>query len=293
MAPRPRRFAFPIGSPPTSHSPLPQAPEPERVALVVPCYNEEARLDVAEFSRAVSAMRDLHIVFVDDGSVDGTHDLLCQLAARAGERVEILRLPANRGKAEAVRQGLLQAMRSTPVYVGFWDADLATPLTALDEFVDVFRSQPQCEWVIGSRVRLLGRRIERIGARHYAGRVFATAASLVLALPVYDTQCGAKVFRRSALLRECLDTPFGSRWIFDVELIARFCTAVRREGGNADDMIHELPLREWTDVGGSKVTLGAFARAALDLLRIYRTYPPRATVARARATARIDSPAGM
>ncbi len=276
MAPRPRRVAFPIDRPPTPHSPLPQAPEPDRVALVVPCYNEEARLDIAEFSRAVSEVHQLRIVFVDDGSVDGTHKLLRQLAARAGERVEVLRLPANRGKAEAVRQGLLHAMRPAPTYVGFWDADLATPLTALGDFVDLFRSRPDCEWVIGSRVRLLGRRIERIGARHYAGRVFATAASLVLGLPVYDTQCGAKVFRTSALLRECLATPFGSRWIFDVELIARFCTAVRREGGNSDDMIHELPLREWTNVGGSKVTLGAFARAALELLRIYHTYPPRA-----------------
>ena len=66
--------------------------------------------------------------------------------------------------------------------------------------------------LLGSRVAMLGRDIHRSMVRHYLGRAFATAASIVLDLRVYDTQCGAKLIRRSAALLEALDEPFTSRW---------------------------------------------------------------------------------
>lgn len=252
-------------------SPAPACAD-ETTTIVIPCYNEAARLDLPAFAELLAGQPHVAITFVDDGSRDGTAALLETFAVRHPGRVVVLRLPANGGKAGAVRQGLLAALEQRPADVGFWDADLATPLSALNDFAALLRREPRCQWVIGSRVRLLGRRIERRAARHYAGRIFATAASLVLGLAVYDTQCGAKLFRATPALRECLGMPFHSRWIFDVELIARFQTASPHV--RLDDLIHEFPLREWRDVGGSKVGPGAFVRgtrAAAHLPRIPAT----------------------
>ena len=120
--------------------------------------------------------------------------------------------------------------------------------------------------VFGARVKLLGRTVERRRIRHYLGRVFATAASACLALPIYDTQCGAKLFRRTPELMISLAEPFRSRWIFDVELIARF---IKLKGARAmSTEIHEYPLEIWTDVAGSKVRPQDFARALYELVQI-------------------------
>ena len=69
--------------------------------------------------------------------------------------------------------------------------------------------------VFGARVALLGRQINRLPSRHYLGRIFATLASTVLSLRIYDTQCGAKIFRNSATFRSAIAEPFDSPWIFD------------------------------------------------------------------------------
>jgi glycosyltransferase involved in cell wall biosynthesis len=236
------------------------------VVLVVPCYNEAHRLDVAAFTRALEDWSVLRLVFVDDGSVDGTLARLHELAMRIPSRVSVLALPENVGKAEAVRRGLLYALDGGVGLVGYWDADLATPLSAARDFSDVLASAPACAVVLGARVRLLGRRIDRRPLRHYLGRLFATGASVALGLAVYDTQCGAKLFRATDGLRAALDRPFLSRWVFDVELLARL------RSGDGDETFYEYPLLQWRDVAGSKLSAWSAARAGVDLVRIWAKY---------------------
>jgi len=204
---------------------------------------------------------------VNDGSADGTLQLLHQIEAEFPARVHVVDQQPNQGKAEAVRAGMLQALGSGVEYAGYFDADLATPLEAISEFVDVLEHNPDVDMVLGARVALLGRRIERKPHRHYLGRVFATAASMVLAVPVYDTQCGAKLLRVTPDCSALFATPFGSRWIFDVELIARYLIAT----GNPDG-IYEHPLRQWKDVGESHVRPRDFVRAIGELANIHRSY---------------------
>ena len=186
------------------------------VQIVVPCFNEVSRFPSTAFDEFLTRRDDTGFVLVNDGSSDDTLQVLRDLERRWPGRVEVVDQQPNRGKAEAVRIGMLRAMDGQSAYVGYFDADLATPLEAIPDFVDVLERDARIDLVLGARVALLGRNIARNAVRHYLGRVFATAASVVLGLPVYDTQCGAKLLRSTASLRTLFDRPFGSRWIFDV-----------------------------------------------------------------------------
>jgi glycosyltransferase involved in cell wall biosynthesis len=235
--------------------------------LVIPCYNEEQRLD----GEAVLAMLDgrpgLRLALVDDGSTDGTVAVLERLAAARPGRVSVLPLSPNGGKAEAVRRGLRAALEGPAEVVGYLDADLSTPPAEAMRLLDVL-DERRAAAAIGARVALLGTDIHRKAARHYLGRLFASLASLTLAARVYDTQCGAKVFRRSPALAAALEAPFLSRWAFDVELLGRLLVgAPGTPGLDANDIV-EVPLRTWRDVPGSKLKPAAMAGALKDLALI-------------------------
>jgi glycosyltransferase involved in cell wall biosynthesis len=245
-----------------------------QITIVVPCYNEAQRLAVASFNEFVAAHPHVHFLFVNDGSQDDTLRILRELHSSRPGHFDVLDLPQNQGKAEAVRRGMLQAFEAAGQYVGYWDADLATPLAEIPRFVEALERHSERDICFGSRVRLLGRRIDRRAMRHYLGRLFATVASLVLDLAVYDTQCGAKLFRVRAQTRSLFAEPFCVNWTFDVELIARLQsqTATATRSGDAHERIYELPLNDWHDVEGSKVRPADFFKAFVETLRVYARY---------------------
>ena len=241
--------------------------------IVVPCYNEARRLPVDAFSAFAPDHPRVQFLLVDDGSTDETRSVIEALAQKHPDSIATLVLPQNAGKAEAVRQGFLEAFKNKPPYVGFWDADLATPLEDIPTFMALLDDRPDIEMIFGSRVNLLGRFIQRKATRHYLGRIFATAASTILGLAIYDTQCGAKMFRVSDDIERAFQEPFISRWIFDVEIIARIIQF--RRGSDlppVEQILYEYPLQVWRDVAGSKIRAGDFFTVGLDLLRIYRRY---------------------
>jgi dolichyl-phosphate beta-glucosyltransferase len=241
----------------------------QRTKIVVPCYNEEKRLLGDAFLQYAREQEAVSFVFVDDGSTDATFEVLQGLARQAPNSMEVVRLEKNSGKAEAVRRGVLAAFDAKPDCIGYWDADLATPLHYIETFEHALRD-PAAKLVLGSRVRLLGRHVERTAARHYLGRGFATLASLALALPVYDTQCGAKLFRAEPVFRAAFETPFELTWSFDVELLARL-KALGASTGELDpaSQFVEYPLEEWRDAPGSKIRAKHFPRIGMEMLRLF------------------------
>ncbi|HEX6051695.1 MAG TPA: dolichyl-phosphate beta-glucosyltransferase [Gemmatimonadaceae bacterium] len=243
-----------------------------RTIIVVPCYNEAQRLDARAFASFRANGHWVEFLFVNDGSTDDTLAVLEQLRCASPDTVRVLDLPRNQGKAEAVRAGMLEALDSDADFVGFWDADLATPLAALPRFLELLDDRPDVDAVLGSRVKLLGRLVERYAWRHYLGRVFATLVSVLLRLAVYDTQCGAKVFRANDALRTILADRFVTSWLFDVEILARMIATSPTGTAGVAARLYELPLDEWRDVAGSKLTRAAYVRAATSILALYRTY---------------------
>lgn len=230
------------------------------IVVVIPCYNEEQRLAVDEFLAFANAS-DASLLFVDDGSTDGTGAVLSRLATQSGGRIDWLVLDQNQGKGAAVRAGLRQAIAQGADVVAYLDADLSTPLGEMERLLEV-REATGSDAVLGSRVALLGHEIRRTAARHYLGRAFGTMASILLKEQIYDTQCGAKVFRVSPALERALAPPFRTRWVFDVELLRRLLDA------HPEAHCMEVPLLQWRDVGGSKLTPRRMVGAVLELLSL-------------------------
>jgi dolichyl-phosphate beta-glucosyltransferase len=230
--------------------------------IVIPCFNEARRLP-AEQVHALAQVPGIRLLLVDDGSTDGTPLLLERLCRAMPGKARTLLLDRNQGKAEAVRHGLLEALEAGSDYVAYLDADFATPGAEMVRLLDLLR-EGRAQVAMGARVALLGAHIERKASRHYLGRFFATFASLILKLPVYDTQCGAKAFRASPALARALEEPFHARWAFDVELIGRLLAS----GLTSRDFI-EVPLRRWADIEGSRLRPAHFPLLGWELLRIF------------------------
>jgi glycosyltransferase involved in cell wall biosynthesis len=238
----------------------------DSVVIVVPCYNESPRLDANAF---LSLVEDdaVGLLFVDDGSRDDTGARLAALRGCRPNCIDVLSLERHGGKGDAVRRGMSKALQGGAPIVGYLDADLATPVDEASRLIEIVRTGT-AHVVIGSRVALLGRTIERNPLRHYLGRVFASAASLALRLAVYDTQCGAKFFRRSHMLEAALAEPFLSRWIFDVELLGRLAIGAPGVPAMPMSQMVEEPLRVWRDVPGSKLRVEHLLRSVIDMARV-------------------------
>jgi dolichyl-phosphate beta-glucosyltransferase len=240
--------------------------------IVVPCFNEAQRLNVARFHGFASGRPGVRFLMVNDGSRDDTLLRLQQLAVEDAKHFSVLDLPRNGGKAEAIRQGVLYAAAEQPDFIGYWDADLATPLDAISQFIDLLRRRPEISLVIGTRLPLLGHDIRRRPIRRLLGRIFASVASLTLGTKIRDTQCGAKMFRATPEMLAAFAEPFDSRWIFDVELFARLISIQPRSATSLASILYELPLDHWEDIAGSRLKRSDFVKAIGDLSRIWWRY---------------------
>jgi len=231
--------------------------------IIIPCYNEEKRINIEKFVNFSNA-NPVSFYFVNDGSTDNTIDKIDYIISKTTNNSK-LNLSQNVGKAECVRLAMLEASEKyqTDLF-GYWDADLATPLGEIMQFIAICKSK-NCIMIFGSRFKKIGNKIERNFLRHFLGRIIATLASSLLGLGIYDTQCGAKIFKKQYIFK-LFEKPFYTKWLFDIEIFFRL----------KDDMkinkLYEKTLDEWIDIKGSKLSLKDFIKTPIEIVKIYFYY---------------------
>ena len=231
------------------------------VEVVIPALNEERRIGatvkaVAGYLAGQAYSSDL--VIVDNGSVDRTPDIVAEVASESRVAIHVTNC-ARRGKGAAIRHGILT---SRARWVGFCDADLATPIETLDRVWPLL--ERGVEVVIGSR-RCNGAQVVRDQphARQLGGAMFRAVADRLLP-GVSDTQCGFKFFHGRAA-RELVQRCTVDGFAFDLELLVQ-----ARAVGLA---IVEVPVA-WYDRNGSTLRpVRDGVRALADALRLSRVRP--------------------
>lgn len=234
-------------------------------AIVIPCYNEFARLPVDSFIDHLVLHPDHAFIFVNDGSTDLTIELFEKIKSTCNNAY-FVDLKNNIGKAEAVRAGMAYGTKEiSSTFYGYIDADLATPLSFIEVMEAVLAQEKNLDMVFGSRELAAKDAVERKTFRHVAGRLVSGMLNWALTKKYHDTQCGAKLFSTKAATY-IFEKPFTTTWIFDVEIIKRLET-------NPDfgsQVIKEIPVNQWKDVGNSKVSTFYFFRLLGEVMRVKR-----------------------
>lgn len=213
------------------------------IYLIIPCYNEESRLNLEDFC----SYEDITYVFANDGSTDNTSDLLKKFVNDKSHAM-LYDSSKNYGKANIIQRAYIHLTENQNLtrqdWVGYWDADLATPLSEVHQMLSYSKLYSSVDAIWGSRVSRLGSNIHRSALRHYLGRIFATIISMVLKVKSYDSQCGAKLFNYESS-KIAFSEEFITQWIFDVEILLKI----------KEFKVVEYPLIEWRDIPGSKVNV--------------------------------------
>jgi len=222
-----------------------------RFSIIIPVFNEEKRLaeslaELLEFADRRSP--NCELLFVDDGSGDGTGEVLQNATARS-EAVRVLSFTANVGKGGAIRKGMAEAHGDI---VLFMDVDLSTPLVYVDAVLAAFEEE-SVDIAIGSR-RVPGAAIvgHQTWTRESMGRVFTFLSSLLVP-GIKDFTCGMKAFR-AEVGKRLFANGVVNDWSFDTEILY----LAHKTGWR----IVQVPV-SWRDVEGSKVRVARNAIISL------------------------------
>jgi dolichyl-phosphate beta-glucosyltransferase len=192
------------------------------ISFVIPVYNEEQRIKKTFAAlKMLSLPRGLildEIIFVNDGSMDGTLDQISNLKSQIEEilktKVTVISHQPNRGKGYAVRQGMLVSRAD---YTLFFDADISTPLSEIKKFVPFISKN--VDVIIGTRKNGESTVIKHQPLfREILGKVYTKITKLALGLAVSDFTCGFKAFRKDASFRIFSKSKV-SGWCYDAEII--------------------------------------------------------------------------
>jgi glycosyltransferase involved in cell wall biosynthesis len=229
--------------------------------VIVPCYNEEFRLDIDYWNELISKF-DYNWIFVNDGSTDQTKKKIEEISG-----IKILELTQNSGKAEAIRFGvnhIIENHKDLDFVLAFIDSDGAFDLKDISRIFEVFSKKvihEPYQTVWATRVALSGRQINRSRLRHYISRIIISLIGLKFRNLPYDPQTGFKIFLMNKDLKIIFEKRFRTRWFFDIEIISRLKTNAGYEIN-----IWEEPVDFWKDVNGSKLNFKQYIRVFRELL---------------------------
>jgi len=240
-----------------------------KTGIIIPCYNEANRLNTNAFVHFVKYNTAYHLCFVNDGSKDNTVEVLNQIKKQVPVRVSIIDVKNNAGKAAAVRTGVKYLNQNKNIdVVGFMDADLSTGFADFKSLVKTLRENDELTFVYGSRGKGEGN-IKRSFFRGIFSKIIKMIVFLILGLPIEDTQCGAKVFKKE-VIGIAYGKKFLTRWLFDVEIFIR----LKEYYGSpmVMDKIYEQALESWEHVDDSKLGMKDALQIPYMLMSIWFSY---------------------
>ena len=182
------------------------------LAIIFPCFNELPHLhaSIQRIRDFVGALNfDVQVVFVDDGSTDGTREILATLEI---PNFSAIFHASNLGRGAAVASGIRAV--SCPL-VSYCDIDMEVDVFQILNLVDAIRMHGEV---------VIGRRIYNVSPRSVHRYILSVGyqylSSLYLGMPRQDTESGFKIFRRLEIL-PVLDTIRSSGWFWDTESVVR------------------------------------------------------------------------
>lgn len=229
-----------------------------KTCIVIPFYNESDRIDT-DYLNSILSIKKVDYVFVNDGSTDDTIAKLSEYK----NKVKIISYEKNRGKAEAVRAGLVYASQKEYDLVGYLDSDGAFPYVEVSNFIKFstlkFEQNNDIGVIIASRLRIAGRNINRETGRLIISYLIKICLFIIFKDKPKDTQSGLKLIRNSSILKKYLNNKFKTRWFFDVELMYYMKNYCR---------IYEFPVDSWSDIKGSNLTIKSIIYVIADLVKL-------------------------
>jgi glycosyltransferase involved in cell wall biosynthesis len=236
----------------------------KKIAIVIPCYNEEERLKKSSILELIENELDVHVFLCDDGSSDKTLEIITELSANY-PKINVIHFEENEGKAHTIYKSFQKVIQTEAyTHFGFLDADFSTES---DEFLEMYRKllSSDKKYIFASRILTLNTEIKRKTYRHIIGRIIITFINLFFHLGIYDTQCGAKIFSRE-ILNEFINERFKTNWLFDIEIF------IRLSKKNLLNTGIEHPLKKWRDVNGSKIKKIDFLFILKDIFKLIKVY---------------------
>lgn len=228
-----------------------------KALMIVPTYQESE--NIARLVREIRALSgNIHVLVIDDGSPDGTGDIVEELA-RADSGISLLRRPRKLGLGTAYRAGFHFGLEKGFSYICTMDADFSHPPEALPSLLERAVSGP--DLVVGSRYVQGGSVVGSSAPRRLISYAANRLARTLLGVTIQDCTAGYRCYRRRVLETLDLDAIFSSGYSFLIEM-AFFCE-------RAGFSVAEVPITFVNrSEGVSKISRREIYKAFYTLLRL-------------------------